>query len=878
MRNLKIKKAGILIPLMAFLSLTSCGNFTSSQLSVEDVQYAYSSVFNTLNSLKLDTEEVDTSFGYGYQDIFDLYKSSDKVSSSPIDLDLKKEPFVELEYLKYLLDLQGSKFDLGKIYYDASKVDTLYFNMKTGEKDATYNSSNRYYYNLTVGADITTTNQGIINADVVFYNTYSDTSKILFTTTKYVNVMLNYNFDHDEPTYSLKIFTRNDQKLCPYIGYITYQYDYFIFTDGYLSQWREFSIESSTELTFDEDHGTFEDYIDSDFAYRVDAPKWYVGGQYYKISDMTEAKQISVGNTLFSLGLFEPFMTVLFLQRLEDPEQRESIGMSGIYSSVSNDCGQNLVYVLSEKRSTNTSYINDENNPNVDHSNQEEIIDTEKKSIGFYQHFAKTAVVDRYGLRNVPLKDLFIEFLDTQSARNITLDAYYLNKSGKDIEQIPYTDLLSDSKFLYTIILDKPNNTGTFGPLYVDINDTVKSIYEKFDAEYNLTSVSVNKNFTLNVYSVDYGVRGSLKLYFDNDLSFLNEPPVFPSELTSYGVPSWDGEFTTNYQKSARTYQEGYSYNIYSTNVRSDFSDYCSKLTSEGFTLKGDAEITSTSSSRIYAKQIDSSSALHVKLSYNNSSYAVLRTYKVIVSPKTNLTYTFPSALNSKGVPNYCWRTSPKFEFFPGADDLDADFLFVYDSNYDELTEFDYNLANNGYTLMANQTDDDYDCYRTYRTVVNARYYLYVVVYYYDKQNTDYLIQVQLQENPDYVEELNISTLYATFDFGEWNSSMEKEQMQFKFSSYSWKILQWEPNAIMLPGKSFKMVANGDWSMKNEGSSYDGYGYDDVENISSYSNIFSRGSNGEIVVINICRLYSMRATINGMKLVFTIDATLESSL
>ena len=90
----KFKRFGLLLTLASFLGLTSCGSFESSELTLDNVRYAYDSVLETFSNMQYGAEETDPSIAYLFTDIFNLYNSNDVVGSRPSDLKTSNEPFV----------------------------------------------------------------------------------------------------------------------------------------------------------------------------------------------------------------------------------------------------------------------------------------------------------------------------------------------------------------------------------------------------------------------------------------------------------------------------------------------------------------------------------------------------------------------------------------------------------------------------------------------------------------------------------------------------------------------------------------------------------------------------------------------------------------
>ena len=151
---------------------------------------------------------------------------------------------------------------------------------------------------------------------------------------------------------------------------------------------------------------------------------------------------------------------------------------------------------------------------------------------------------------------------------------------------------------------------------------------------------------------------------------------------------------------------------------------------------------------------------------------------------------------------------------------------------------------------------------------IDGQYIIVMNFYYFDDLEKDYMMIVERENNPDYTEDLQIDSFFVMFNFGPFDSTTVSSNQKFdKTGDNSFK---WDGGTFPA-GRSFKIIANKDWSVKNPGSSYDGFGYDDFSNITSYPTLFGRGSDGEVVVLQSCNIYSISVTFNS-KATFEISA------
>ena len=354
----KLKKHCILIPLLSFSLLAGCQTFTKKNLTVESVRDTLNTIDNSLTYFNVDNTDYDTNLGNGYTEIYGEFTGQDYAGTYPKAFNYNDEPYLQFRFVKKLLDSKED-FVFGKKYYnDIDK--NVYFDFTTGKKDEDSNPINKVTCTTLVGTEIKVNSFRQIFINIAFHNNYTLSNGVTFTTNRYVCFMIDYEYEKDGTNFLFKAYTRNDELNAPYIGYITYQHDYIIIKDGNLVEYRQFNIETNKELSIDENHGCFDDYINTSFAYRVDAVKWYVDGVYNVSKYMSAEKQSFIGNQLFSLGMFEPFSYAEFLSDIEDNEEVDTYSA---YSYVSNAYGDDIQYAFLTKNPSTIEHINEKNNP-----------------------------------------------------------------------------------------------------------------------------------------------------------------------------------------------------------------------------------------------------------------------------------------------------------------------------------------------------------------------------------------------------------------------------------------------------------------------------------------------------------------------------------
>ena len=824
----KLKKFCVLIPLLSFV-ITGCDTFKRKSLTVENVSNALNVVDDTLKHLDVDYTDYETKFGSGYSDIFGEFTAQDYVGWYPKAFNYDDEPFIQFRYAKGFLDEKGTDFVFGRKYYDQFDGREVYFDFYTGKKDITKDYDNIVACDVVVGSDIKVNTFNQIISNVVFQNTYVLSNGYSFSVNRYVNFLLDYEFGSEGINYLLKVYTRNDELYAPYVGYMTYQYDHIRVKNGSLVEFREFNIETSAQLALDDNHQSFDDYIKDNIAYRVDAVKWYVDGSYYVSKYMSSAKQQLVGNTLFSLGMFEPLTYATFLINLDD---HESVDTTSVYNELSNSYGDDIIYAFLTKNPSTIPHINEENNP---YFNPDEMM--ENNIIGIDACNIDGSSIPQYTVTgSTTFKSLFQGFVEADTSKNVTIPVWYVSNNGP-VELINPSNIINTSKFTLYFEMNSSRG-GTYDEISVNPIRTIKEAYEACRDEYDIVSDDVLNTFNVIIYEKASGFSTTVSFKFGDSMAFLDLAMEFPQVLIDYGLPKYTGTDVQRYRmENESKYENGYGCYI---SAYSSFnqSSYIAVLQSRGFT-RYSITYTGTGNTYLYYKAITDNTYLFVKFSYvgKTGDYPTyfLRTYQVLYSDKSNLSSTFPSYLVTAGLPNY----KSDHATFDDSSETDVN-IFIYDSNHTEVIEYCNDLIAAGFTIENYNELDGFVTFKT--TYQEGKYFIYVRILYYEEENCDYFLKVSLVENPDYFK---INTIYLTSYFVSWSSSSASSSTKLTKSG-TYFYLQKEK--IFLAGKSFKFIANEDWNMANPDSTYKGFGYDDVKNMNTYSEYFARGTNGEIIV------------------------------
>lgn len=851
---LRRKLHGLLIPILAFSFLTGCDGLKRKPLDVATVQQTLSTVHDTLELVTVDHEDYGTTFGYGYREIFEQFTTQDYWGANPNDYSYYDEPFIQFQYMKDIVINEGEDFIYGTKYYD-TQTRNVYFKFDTCEIDFDKNHENLVICDSVIGMDLQVNMFNQICSNVVFQNTYTlDSNDVTFTTNRYVNFTLDYDYNAEEPTFILKAFSRNDELDAPYIGYITYQYDYVRVINGALVEFRRFNVETSEVLAPDENHGCFEDFVEDGIAYRVDSIKWYVDGNYYFSKYMSESKQLTIGSYLFELGMFEPYTYAKFL---EDLENNQSVNTTGIYTAISKEVyGKDIQYLFLEKNKSGIKHINEANNP---HYHPEDMYPDTYDEIRACK--SDGSRIPKYVCNaSTTLKSLFTGFEEQSSLSYVYIPLYYFIK-GVQKDQIPSSNIIKPTLFTIYFSVVLKNGTTT-KPIALNNTAALRQAYENVDVQYSLDYENVTTTFRIKVYDITTGLACSFDLTYGDSLEFLEKNSTFPMQLVNYGVPAYTGGNVLSYRLD--TYENGYGCTITRTTA-DEIYDYFDFLTDQGFRLYYSKDTT-----EIYYKTISSNELLFIKVTYkdkiSDNDIYYLRAYRVKYSDQSNASHTFPSQLvDFYGLPAYPGNSSVIYDF-------QLDGLYIYNSNYLELFSYISTLQNRGFTLVKNNADDGYAILRESNTT--SKYVYEVRFDYYQVENNDYFVSVTQVTNPNYSEIITISSLYMTTSFGTWTSSTANNSIKFtRASSNYWRITN---PFVLTPGKEFKFIANGNWNVHNPSTSYKGFGYDDLS--SPDTSYFAEGEDGKIVVLQNLLVNEVRCYAYDTYIFFEISATAIGSL
>ena len=218
-----------------------------------------------------------------------VFTAGDKQASAE-SIEYTQPPMMQFRYLKAIFEEMGDDYELGtKYYYDITGQ--MYFDMQTGYPvDAGRQDAAAYCYDYVFGfaISIELNEDDTIFAEVGFKINLTKGSE-KYETTWYVSFDLDYDFDKDEPTYTLLMYTDNKESELPFLNRDQgYEYGYVEVNKGSIREWRKFVMDVDREITIGGKYASFEDYIAEGVGLADDTTaKWLKDGEYYKITRHT---------------------------------------------------------------------------------------------------------------------------------------------------------------------------------------------------------------------------------------------------------------------------------------------------------------------------------------------------------------------------------------------------------------------------------------------------------------------------------------------------------------------------------------------------------------------------------------------------------------
>ena len=518
-----MKKRVFFVLLLSLSALAGCsGTYKVPTTGFEKVKTAFNGVeksFKKLSSSKNANQTRALQPRYknvdsGLSSIFSHFSSNDIQSHSVEDLSYNEPPMIQFQYLKAVFDKVGSGFEFGTKHYDNIMGD-MYVDFETGFK-ADKQDKYKYAYNYELAIDINIDANDLINADVSFDITLSKDGNN-YNTKWYVNLLLDYDMENASPTYTLTMLTENDERDFPYFNRYTYEYDYVDMQNSKVNEWRKFCMHSSERLVVDNEHPTFEDYIDkNNITYKVDYPKWFKNGNYYRINQMPENLQRSIGNAMYAdLGLNAGDINAeVFFAK----QGTQNGVMQVIYNNFSKIYGDEIIYDL---------VCRDEDDYTDNNQGQ---------PTGIKAMFKDGMTgADYVGVGDIQLIDLFNGYTDPFGERNQGIDLWYCDENFNALYKV---DDLNRLTYQFTTTLYE-NENEMHVPVEITLDMRILEAYSMLKNLNNFTNYS--RNIIILVTDTN-NLQGLFTLSYYGDFPDDYVAPTFPKELKDLGIPEYEGQ------------------------------------------------------------------------------------------------------------------------------------------------------------------------------------------------------------------------------------------------------------------------------------------------------------------------------------------------
>ena len=439
-------------------------------------------------------------------DIASLYYTEDSQGDKIDELEYDQPPMIQFQCLKRGFESIGSSYSFGTKYYDTING-VVYFDPSTGEsKKDSQEAGYKFDYALTLSFALNIDSNDLINADVAFKIDLSQGSTHL-ETNWYVSMVLDYEMSKESPTYTLIMYTDNEESDLDYLEHgFTYEYDYVDMKEGRINEWRKFCYETNKRMVKDNSHETFESYLsDSNFKVQIAASKWYKNADLRKISHARTSIAKKFGAALFNkLGLNTTDINgAAFVAK----EGTQNAVIKNIYSDFSKLFKQDVIYNLV-----------------ADNENREKV----KANIRVMDFNVKNEITHITIEEDTTFRELF-------NCEPGNYGVWYFDKNDNELEAAENLDLIN---FSFSIPYGTSGQTKSYGNECLD--EKISTLYEKLGKENylvrNTTAIINISEGLLNTYvliTIGEEINQIINLYFKG---------FFPSELETLGFSVYDEE------------------------------------------------------------------------------------------------------------------------------------------------------------------------------------------------------------------------------------------------------------------------------------------------------------------------------------------------
>ena len=596
-----MNKKILVILALSLSALTGCsgvGTYKTPVTSYDKVKTALNGVEKSFKKITGSKKAIQTNqlqkknktHDDGLNSIFSQYTNDDIRGHSVEDLSYNEPPMVQFRCLKAVFEKVGNGFEFGTKYYDNITGD-VYVDFTTGFK-AEKKDEYKYAFNYELAMDMYIDVNNLISADVSFDITLSKNGQN-YHTKWYVNLLLDYDMNNPTPNYTLTMLTENDETELPYYHHFTYEYDYVNVKDNDINEWRKFCMDSSQRLVRDNTHPSFDSYVNQGITYKVDYPKWFKNGNYYKPTQMSEERLRSVGSALFDD--LELNATAIDADPFFAKQGTKNNVMQTVYKDFSKIYGDEIIYGL---------ICRDED----DYNGQQQ----EAQPAGI----RAMAGADT-GAENLPVGgdmqifSLFNGYIDPLGEKHV-IELWYTDASGNALRRIEnYQDLT----YKFTTSISEGGNEA-YIPVEVSLDTTIKEAYALLKRLNNFGNYS--RQIILIVTDSQQVTGGISLVYageFDDNGGGNNQTATWPTEWSNYQIPEYKGA-----KVQYRFTRDGEHFWLYISNSNNEEADnYISILQSSGFEVATRVSQYNTTWKRKYS----SNEMLMLRFDYSKTDYLI---------------------------------------------------------------------------------------------------------------------------------------------------------------------------------------------------------------------------------------------------------------
>ena len=528
-RQISMRKTALALSLGAvcIAILSGCktrSKYKAPTTSYEKVSVALSGVESSLAKYKYSekasagskTRSVRRIGGADYTgalaDIAKLYSSNDSQGDKIDSIDFDQPPMIQLQCLRKVFESTGENYSFGTKYYDTISGE-VYFDIATGEKQT--GDAFKYDYNFTLSLSIDIDSSDLITSDMSFEIELTKGETTLHSTW-YTAMLLDYEMSKESPTYTLTMYSDNEESDLTYLEYgNTYEYGFVDMKEGRLNEFRKFCYEINKRMVKDETHIAFSDYMkETNVKAQIASSKWYKNAELRKISHPNTSKTMKFIEALFDkFGLNTTDVNgAAFINK----EGTKNATIKSMYQEFSNSRGQDIIYALV-----------------TGPENREQV----KTSIHVMDYTVSTKIYDISLNEDISLRTLF-------NGEESNYAIWYFDKNEEALEQ---AEKLDEINFRLSIPYGTDNLSETFdnsypktNDHYLDLDSNVSELYKKLGKANYLQRKSVAYLFIYDgllnaVLSVTLGDADKevVDLYFKG---------FFPEELLALGFPEYHGE------------------------------------------------------------------------------------------------------------------------------------------------------------------------------------------------------------------------------------------------------------------------------------------------------------------------------------------------